>query len=48
MIEHYDDSGKIGDVKASLKSDLDAEAQAEVSGAQEAYVNVDGGKKGGF
>ena len=47
MIEHYDDSGKIGDVKASLKSDLDAEAQAEVSGAQEAYVNVDGGKKGG-
>ena len=47
MITHFDDSGKGGDVKAALKSDLDAEAQAEVAGAQDAYIAVDGGKKGG-
>ena len=44
---HYGDEGHLGDIKAALKGDLEAAADAQVSGSHDAAVRVDGGKKGG-
>ena len=44
---HYGDEGRLGDIKAALKGDLEAAADAQVSGSHDAAVRVDGGKKGG-
>ena len=44
---HYGDEGHLGDIKAALKGDLEAAADAQVSGSHNAAVRVDGGKKGG-
>ena len=47
VFTHHDHSGKAGAVKAALKGQLDADAEADVSGTHDALIEVDGGKTGG-